>query len=69
MDVLAGIFAAALLLLGPSAGVAALALGLAALWGVAALAGHRLGGYTGDVLGAAQQVVEVAVLLVAAIFA
>ncbi len=60
---------AALLLLGPSAGVAALALGLAALWGVAALARHRLGGYTGDVLGAAQQVVEVAVLLVAAIFA
>ena len=60
---------AALLLLGPGAGIAALALGLAALFGVATLAQHRLGGYTGDVLGAVQQVVEIAVLLVAAIFA
>lgn len=60
---------AALILLGPGAGVAALALGLAALFGVATLAEHRLGGYTGDVLGAAQQVGEIAVLLVAAIFA
>jgi len=60
---------ALLLLLGLGAGIAALALGLAALSGVAALARRRLGGYTGDVLGAAQQVIEATVLLVAAIFA
>lgn len=60
---------AALVLLGPGPGLAALALGLAGLFGVVTLAEHKLGGYTGDVLGAAQQVVEIAVLLVAAIFA
>lgn len=60
---------AALLLLGPGTGIAALVLGLAALFGVATLARRKLGGYTGDVLGAAQQVVEIAVLLVAAMFA
>ena len=54
--------------------LALMALGLAALllimtvalsgWGVAALARGKIGGQTGDVLGAAQQVAEVAALLV-----
>lgn len=56
-------------LLGMGGGIAALALALAAVIGVAALARARLGGYTGDVLGAAQQAAEVAVLFAAAIFA
>lgn len=56
----------ALLLLGPVAGIAALACGLGALAGVAVLAQRRLGGYTGDVLGAVQQTAEVAMLLAAA---
>ena len=51
--------------LGPARG--ALAIGLAALT-VAALAveaRRQIGGYTGDVLGAFQQVAEIAILLVA----
>ncbi|MFI4988767.1 MAG: adenosylcobinamide-GDP ribazoletransferase [Alphaproteobacteria bacterium] len=60
---------AALFLLGPLAGVVALAAALAAAWGIAALARSRLGGYTGDVLGAIQQAAETAILVVAAIFA
>ena len=59
---------AALLLLGIGAGIAALALAFAAIIGVASLARSRLGGYTGDVLGAAQQAAEAAVLGAAAMF-
>lgn len=59
----------ALILLGLAGGITALACGLAALLGVGALAQKRLGGYTGDVLGAAQQVTETAVLLAAVIAA
>jgi adenosylcobinamide-GDP ribazoletransferase len=58
----------AFIALGLAGGVAAIALALGALFGVTALAGSRLGGYTGDVLGAAQQAAEVAVLLAAVIF-
>ncbi len=53
--------------------LALLALGLAALpliavvaltgWGVAGLARAKIGGQTGDVLGAAQQLAEIAALL------
>jgi len=58
---------AALVLLGFLAGALALVLALAATAAVAALARSRLGGYTGDVLGAAQQAAETGVLLAAAI--
>ena len=54
--------------------LALLALGLLALpviagvalsaWGMAALARHKIGGQTGDVLGAAQQMAEIGALLV-----
>jgi adenosylcobinamide-GDP ribazoletransferase len=37
--------------------------------GLARLAQRQIGGYTGDVLGAAQQMGEIAVLLSAAAFA
>ncbi|HKO06475.1 MAG TPA: adenosylcobinamide-GDP ribazoletransferase [Alphaproteobacteria bacterium] len=60
---------AAVLLLGPLAALAALALALASAGGIGVLARSRLGGYTGDVLGAAQQAAEAAVLLAAAICA
>ena len=53
-----------LLLLGPRA-VPALLLSVVAVGGVGLYARHRLGGYTGDVLGAVQQMTEVAVLLAA----
>jgi adenosylcobinamide-GDP ribazoletransferase len=59
---------AAFLLLGVGAGIGALALGMAAVFCVASLARSRLGGYTGDVLGAAQQAAEMAVLVAVAIF-
>ncbi|MFQ5984008.1 MAG: adenosylcobinamide-GDP ribazoletransferase [Alphaproteobacteria bacterium] len=53
----------ALILVGPATGfVAVTAAGLTAL-GVAALAQRQLGGYTGDVLGAVQQVAEIAFLI------
>ncbi|MGR3758572.1 adenosylcobinamide-GDP ribazoletransferase [Roseobacteraceae bacterium NS-SX3] len=52
----------ALILLGAAALPAALAMALAA-WGVALLARAKIGGQTGDVLGAAQQVCELAGLL------
>jgi adenosylcobinamide-GDP ribazoletransferase len=57
---------AALLFLGPLAGLLAIILGAGAVAGVAALARTRLGGYTGDVFGAAQQAAETAILLTAA---
>ena len=47
-------------------GLAAVILGAGAMAGTAMLARRQIGGYTGDVLGAAQQAAEVAVLLVAA---
>ena len=53
---------AALLLLGPRAGAALGMSGLVAV-AVALYARRRIGGYTGDVLGATQQLTEVAVLL------
>lgn len=59
-------FALALLALGPLSGILALAfaglLSLGTLW----LAQRQIGGYTGDVLGALEQVGEIAMLLVAA---
>lgn len=60
-------FAAVLagLALGPIAGGVALLAAGAAAGSIGALALRRIGGITGDVLGAAQQVAEVAVLLVA----
>jgi len=51
--------------LGLAAPLAVLA-ALAAAWGVVVLARRQLGGFTGDVLGAIQQVAEAAVLLAAA---
>ncbi|HUC61888.1 MAG TPA: adenosylcobinamide-GDP ribazoletransferase [Alphaproteobacteria bacterium] len=60
---------ACLILLGPLAGLVALAAGAAAVFGLGSLARRRLGGYTGDVLGAAEQVAATAILLVAAMFA
>ena len=59
---------AAFLLLGVGPGLGALAFGLAAVFSVAALARKRLGGYTGDVLGAAQQTAEMAILAAVTIF-
>ncbi|HLI10989.1 MAG TPA: adenosylcobinamide-GDP ribazoletransferase [Alphaproteobacteria bacterium] len=59
---------AVLLILGLGAGLVALALGLAGVAAIGTLAQQRLGGYTGDVLGAAQQVAEIVILLAAAIF-
>ncbi|MGK9169441.1 adenosylcobinamide-GDP ribazoletransferase [Inquilinus limosus] len=56
----------ALLLLGLRHGLAALALAALASWALAGLARRRIGGQTGDVLGAAQQLAEAAVLCAAA---
>ena len=56
----------ALLLLGLWHGLAALALATLAAWALAGLARRRIGGQTGDVLGAAQQLAEAAVLCAAA---
>jgi len=66
--VAAGMVAATLLAATGSgvAGVAAIGGGVAAAAGVVALAQRRLGGFTGDVLGAAGMVGETAGLLVAA---
>jgi adenosylcobinamide-GDP ribazoletransferase len=52
----------AIVLLGP-AGPAALLAGAAGALGVALLARRQIGGYTGDVLGAVQQLAEIGVLL------
>jgi adenosylcobinamide-GDP ribazoletransferase len=59
----------AILALGLDGAIPALILAVAGITGVGWLARRRLGGYTGDVMGAAQQVAEVAVLLAAAALA
>jgi adenosylcobinamide-GDP ribazoletransferase len=51
--------------LGPGAGVIALAVAAAAAAIAALIAQRRIGGYTGDVLGAIQQTAEIALLLAA----
>ena len=56
----------ALGMLGPLRGAVALILTAAAVAGAAMLAQRQIGGYTGDVLGAFQQVGEITMLLVAA---
>jgi adenosylcobinamide-GDP ribazoletransferase len=58
--------ALALLTLGPLSGLLALALAALSSLAVVSLAHRQIGGYTGDVLGAIEQVGEVAMLLVAA---
>ena len=58
--------AIALAALGPSQGALALGLAAIAVAAVAVLARRRIGGYTGDILGACQQVAETVILLVAA---
>jgi adenosylcobinamide-GDP ribazoletransferase len=52
--------------LGPMLGTAALALAALAVAAAAMLARRQIGGYTGDVLGAFQQIGEIVMLLVAA---
>jgi adenosylcobinamide-GDP ribazoletransferase len=47
----------------PVAALVALVAALAATWLVAKLAQKKFGGYTGDVLGAIEQVVEMAILV------
>jgi len=63
---LASAFVIALLCLGGGTGLAGLVVTAAAMAAVAALAQRQIGGYTGDVLGAAQQIGEIAMLLTAA---
>jgi len=58
--------AIALAALGPTRGLVALAIAGAAMALTAVLARRQIGGYTGDVLGAFQQIGEIAMLLVAA---
>ncbi len=50
-------------LLDPLLALAVLAISALVACGVAGLARYRLGGYTGDVLGAVQQTCEIAALL------
>ena len=57
----------ALLALGISRGILAMVLAAVAMAAVALLARRRLGGYTGDVLGAAQQAGEIMMLLAASV--
>lgn len=52
--------------LGPLHGVIAIGIGAAAVACTAVVVRRRIGGYTGDVLGAFQQIAEIAVLLTAA---
>lgn len=52
--------------LGPAHGLGAFGLAAAAMAGAAAVAQRRIGGYTGDVLGAVQQIGEIVMLLAAA---
>jgi adenosylcobinamide-GDP ribazoletransferase len=59
----------ALLCLGFGPGLIAVIVAAAAMAGLASLAQRQIGGYTGDVLGAAQQIGEIAMLLTAAAFA
>ncbi|MBV9018514.1 MAG: adenosylcobinamide-GDP ribazoletransferase [Alphaproteobacteria bacterium] len=58
--------AIALAAMGPARGAVALVLGAAAIALTAMLARQQIGGYTGDVLGAFQQIGEIVMLLVAA---
>src|SRR5271167_2702993 len=51
------------LMTGPFAGIAALSFAALVLAGLETLARRQIGGYTGDVLGAAQQVTETAILV------
>lgn len=55
--------ALALLFLGPYAGLVAIIAGIGAAYAVAWIAKTRLGGVTGDALGAAQQTTEAAMML------
>jgi len=69
VDVVFGIVVSAglaLLLLGPPGAVGMILAAAVAGLAIAALARRRLGGYTGDVLGAVQQTAEIASLLVLA---
>jgi adenosylcobinamide-GDP ribazoletransferase len=50
-------------------GLVAVIVAAAAMASLAGLAQRQIGGYTGDVLGAAQQIGEIAMLLTAAAFA
>jgi adenosylcobinamide-GDP ribazoletransferase len=52
--------------LGPAAGVCAIALMAAAFASLAWLSVRQIGGQTGDVLGALEQIGEIVILLVAA---
>ena len=62
--------AAAMVLLGPGMGLGAALVAMVVLAGLGALALRQIGGQTGDVLGAGQQVSEIAVwLMVAAVIA
>ena len=58
--------AIALAALGPAQGALALGLAAIAVAAAAMLARRQIGGYTGDILGACQQVAEIVILLVAA---
>jgi adenosylcobinamide-GDP ribazoletransferase len=66
--VLAGTIGALISLaaLGPRRGAIALGILGAAVFGAGLLAQRRIGGYTGDILGAFQQIAEIAMLLTAA---
>jgi adenosylcobinamide-GDP ribazoletransferase len=52
--------------LGPERGATAIVLAGSALFGLGVVAQRRIGGYTGDVLGAFQQIGEIVILLTAA---
>ena len=58
--------AIALAALGPACGGVALGLAAGAVFAAGLFAHRRIGGYTGDVLGAFQQVAEIVILLAAA---
>jgi adenosylcobinamide-GDP ribazoletransferase len=58
--------AIALAALGPTRGAFALGLAAVAVAAAAMLARRQIGGHTGDILGACQQVAEIVILLVAA---
>ncbi len=61
-------FAIAILAVTPIPALAAIAAALAAAFLVGALARRHLGGHTGDVLGAAEQMAEIAILVVLCAF-